>query len=370
LAQRCSDGERLSIATAPRSGAEAEEYFALLRQGFSAAAVDERGFDVLIAGRRLRVLFGSGVLAETLRGPLERLVVTPAGAGGSPDATVCVWDSASTGVPIAPFPWRADDVEADGRVAGFDGGRFRCLYRDDGAGFHAVSMFDTTTGVGYFWFADHERIHWYERAEPLRVAVHWAVAREGRFLAHASAVGTERGAVVLTGRGGAGKTTTTLASVGAGLRFVGDNYVLLALEDTGGVSAHGLYGTAKLWPQTLSRLPDLEAYVATRDVAPEEKLIVDVIRYRPESIVPELPVRAVVVPEVVGHGLTALARCSPVDALLALAPATVFQLPRSETALAGMAELVRRVPTYRLQLGAEVMDGPRALRSLLTEIGT
>jgi hypothetical protein len=359
----------LSIAAAAPSSAEAEAYFALLRQGFGATAAAERGLDVSVAGRRLRVVFGSGVLAETLRGPLERLVVATAEVGGPPDATVCVWDSASTGVPIAPFPWRPDDVEADGRVAGFDGGRFRCLYRDDRAGFHAVSMFDTATGVGYFWFADHERIHWYERAEPLRVAVHWAVAGDGRFLAHASAVGTERGAVVLTGRGGAGKTTTTLASVGAGLRFVGDNYVLLALEDAGGVSAHGLYGTAKLWPQTLSRLPDLEAYVATRDVAPDEKLILDVTRYRPESVTAQLPVRAVVVPEVVGDGPTELAHCSPVDALLALAPATVFQLPRTETALAGMGELVRRVPTYRLRLGAEVMDAPGALVGLLAELG-
>ena len=359
----------MSIAAAARSSAEAEAYFALLRQGFGATtAAAERGLDVSVAGRRLRLVFGSGVLAETLRGPLERLVVAPAEVGGPPDATVCVWDSASTGVPIAPFPWRPDDVEADGRVAGFDGGRFRCLYRDDGAGFHAVSMFDTSTGVGYFWFADQERIHWYERAEPLRVAVHWAVARDGRFLAHASAVGTERGAVVLTGRGGAGKTTTTLASVGAGLRFVGDNYVLLALEDSGGVSAHGLYGTAKLWPQTLDRLPDVGPFIATHDVAPDEKLILDVTRYRPESITAELPVRAVVVPDVVGEGATELARCSPVDALLALAPATVFQLPRSETALAGMAELVRRVPTYRLRLGAEVMDAPGALVALLGDL--
>ncbi len=356
----------MSVAAPARSGAA--RYFALLRQAYAAAAEDEHVLELAIAGRRIRAAFASGALADTLRGPLERLVIVPR-AGTRPDAAARVWDSASTGIPVPPFPWPPDAVQADGRVTGFDGGRFRCLYRDDGTGFHAVSMFDTEDRVGCFWFADRARIHWYERAEPLRVAIHWALADERRFLAHASAVGDERGAIVLTGKGGAGKTTTTLASVAAGLRFIGDNYVLVALGEDGGAWAHGLYGSAKLWPQTLERLPGVDPFIESVEVATDEKLILDVSRYRPDRLVPGLPIRAVVVPEVRGTGPTEVLRCSPVDSLLALAPATVLGLPRTEHGLAGMAELVRRVPTYRLLLGREVTDAPAAIRSLLDELG-
>jgi hypothetical protein len=360
----------LSVAAPARAGAA--RYFTGLCQAYAAAAAataDEHWLELAVAGRRIRLAFASGALAQTLRGPLERLVIAAGGDERRDVATLRVWDSASTGVSIPPFPWRPADVQADGRVTGFDGGRYRCLYRDDGNGFHAVSMFDTVERTGYFWFADRLRIHWYERAEPLRVAIHWAVADERRFLAHASAVGDERGAVVLTGKGGAGKTTTTLAAVGAGMRFVGDNYVLVSLGDGADASAHGLYGSAKLWPQTLERLPGVDPFITSFDVAPDEKLILDVARYRPDQIISRLPVLAVVVPEVRGAGPTELLRCSPVDTLLALAPATVFQLPRTEHGLAGMAELVRRVPTYRLVLGGEVIDATAALGSLLDELG-
>ena len=362
----------MSIAAPARSGAA--RYFAQLRNSYRAAAGvrdaapsgrddDDLALTLSVAGARIRVAFGSAVLAQTLRGPLERLVVADSGDRGA--AAIHAWDTVSTGVPVPPFPWRPEDVLADGRVTGFDGGRFHCLYRDDGAGFHVVSMFDRDQRVGYFWFADAAQIHWYERAEPLRVGIHWALADERRFLAHASAVGDSRGAVVLTGKGGAGKTTTTLSSLAAGLQFVSDNYVVVALGDRGDAWAHGLYGTAKLWPQTLERLDRVAPFIERFDVADGEKLILDVTRYRPDQIAAGLPVRAVVVPEVAGAGATRLERCTPVDTLLALAPATILQLPRTERTLAGMAELVRRVPTYRLLLGGEVSDAPAALSALL-----
>jgi hypothetical protein len=367
----------LSVAVPARS--TADRYFVLLGDSYRAAA--ERGgrhpsgrtrdgltLKLSVGGENIRVAFGSEVLATMLRRPLERLRAT--GCGDRYPVALYAWDTMSTGVPVPPFPWRPADVLADGRVSGFDGGRFRCLYRDDGAGFHAVSMFDDDARVGYFWFADATRIHWYERAEPLRVGIHWAVADERRFLAHASAVGDARGAVLLTGKGGAGKTTTALSSVTAGLQFVSDNYVLVELADDRGAWAHGLYGTAKLWPQTLERLDGVAPFIERFDVADDEKLVLDVTRYRPDQIVPGLPIRAVVVPEVGGAGATRLERCTPVDTLLALAPATILQLPRTERSLSGMAELVRRVPTYRLILGGEMMDGPAAIDVLLDELGT
>lgn len=355
----------MSVAAPARSAAD--RYFVRLRDAYRAAAADEIALTLSIAGESIRVAFGSQVLARTLRGPLERLV---AAEDGDRAATIYAWDTVSTGVGVPPFPWRPEDVLADGRVSGFDDERFRCLYRDDGGGFHAVSMFDRHDRVGYFWFADAARIHWYERAEPLRVGIHWALADHRRFLAHASAVGDARGAVVLTGRGGSGKTTATLSSVAAGLQFVGDNYVLLALDGDREASAHGLYSTAKLWPQTVDRLDGVAPFITHFDVADDEKLIVDVARYRPRQIVAGLPVRAVIVPEVAGSGPTRIERCTPVDALLALAPATILQLPRTERSLTGMAELVRRVPTFRLSLGGEPMDAPAAIAGLLDELRT
>jgi len=324
-----------------------------LRAGYVRAV--ERGeeicHDLVIGPWRLRVLFATRALASALTPPLTRLLSPPTGPAL---ATIRVWDSASTGIAPPPIPV---EVAGDARDD-----RFRVEYRTG-----SISLFDSLDRTGYFWFADHAQIDWYERAEPLRAAIHWALTTDRRYLAHASAVGDDHGAVVLTGRGGAGKTTTTLASIDAGLSFISDNYVLLSLEGRQPV-VHGVYGNAKVWPQTLQQLPGLKPYVRSWDVALDEKLVLEIARHRPESLATGLPVRAVVVPVVVGGSEARLTRCSPAEALLALAPTTVLQLPLTGFGLDGMAELLRCVATYKLELGRDVMAGPRLLCTLLDEL--
>jgi hypothetical protein len=57
---------------------------------------------------------------------------------------------------------------------------------------------------------------------------------------------------------------------------------------------------------------------------------------------------------------------SPVEALKALAPSTLFQLiGASQKDLRAMAELVRKVPCYRLELGTDLAAIPRAIEQLL-----
>jgi hypothetical protein len=173
--------------------------------------------------------------------------------------------------------------------------------------------------------------------------------------------------VLLAGKGGAGKTTTTLASIHAGLSFVGDNYVLLSLEDE--PTVYGLYGTAKLWPETVKRLPHVESLIGALDVAHDQKIVLDVARHWPCQIATGLPIRAVVIPEITGSRRARVVPCSPGEALLALAPTTVLQLPRETTGLAAMAQLLRRVPTYKLELADDAMRGPLALSELLGVLG-
>jgi len=256
-------------------------------------------------------------------------------------------------------------------VEGYNDDRFRTLYHgdvlDEEGGFDALSMFDAESRTGVFWVSNVARVHWWERAEPLRASLHWALNGDGRNLVHAAAVGDESGVVLIAGKGGAGKTTTTIASVLDGMRFVGDNYVLASFEPEPVV--HALYRNVKLRPGTLELLPELESAVDSLDIEEGEKYIVDVGRWRPEQVVSGVPVRAVVVPEVIGSGETRVVPTSGIEALLALAPTTIYQLPHNGGALGAMADLARTVPTFRLKLGGDVHGGPAAIRDLLRTVG-
>src|SRR5205807_9852223 len=101
------------------------------------------------------------------------------------------------------------------------------------------------------------------RAVPLRPLLGWVLASPGRHLVHAGAVGSEGQGVLLAGSGGAGKSTTAVACVEAGMSYVGDDYVLLSTGEP--PAAHAIYGTAKLDRRSLATLPDLASGADFRD---------------------------------------------------------------------------------------------------------
>jgi hypothetical protein len=360
----------LPVADLSRAGQSASErYFAGFRAAFERAAGRAGGaieHRLTVGDRSIRLLFAGAELEPVMLPPIRHLADDPALPA---DATICVWDSATTGVPVPPFTWRPRHVRQRGEVEGYNDDRFATIYHGDllapDRGFEALSMFDADESCAVFWVSSIERVHWWERAEPLRPALHWTLAGPGRHLAHAACVGDESGAILLAGRGGSGKTTTTLASVEAGLRFVADNYLLLSLD--GQPTAHSLYSNVKLTQDTLRLLPGVRSAVRTFDVDDGEKLIVDMQAYRPEQLVRELPVRALVVPQVVGSGPTRLVPASPVAGLLALAPTTVYQLPRNGAVLSAMADFARQVPSYRLELGGDVEAAPQVIAEFLAE---
>jgi hypothetical protein len=81
------------------------------------------------------------------------------------------------------------------------------------------------------------------------------------------------------------------------------------------------------------------------------------------------PLRAIVMPTITGKTHTRVQPASRAAALAALAPSTVFQLHTAGAeALEYMARLVRDVPAYVLELGANVSDIPHVLLELLENL--
>lgn len=292
-------------------------------QGLFAQAVDahrqavaqsgEHRRELRFAGRRLLFRFAGTALAEALLGAMSPRIVE-IGDGG---LDIGLWSDGASG------PWHPCNLGPRGLVRGSSPQGISAVYE---AGSGALTLFDRPSSRILHHVPDVGEIPWWERAAPLRPTLFFALASANRHLVHSGAVGTpDLGCVLLAGPGGAGKTSLALAAVEHGLRYVGDDYVLL--ED--GV-AWNLYATAKV------------------DTGPgREKTIVEVDR---RSLIDALPVRVVVVPAIGGRRVR-LREISAAEALRALAPSTAFQMPFDRGAvLATLAQLVRRVPRYRLEL--------------------
>jgi hypothetical protein len=271
-----------------------------------------------------------------------------------------IWDSASSGGGAPPQLGAAVDGDGTGPIYYYEQHGVRALNR-----WGTLSVLDIEAGHGWFWAADAACMLSWDWASPLRAILHWWLGRHGIIQVHGGAVGRPEGGVLIVGRGGSGKSTTTLACLSSGLRYAGDDFV--AVTGTPSPYVHSLYSTGKLEPHQLKRFPGLIGAVVNPVRSEDEKAIIQTMRAAPGVPIDGFPLRAVLVPRVVAAvPETRWEPISPAAALAALAPSTIFQLhPPQHDALARMAAIVRQVPCLSLELGSDIGRIPAAIGELL-----
>ena len=319
-----------------------------------------------IGTQTLVVRFANERLMPRLTPALEHLAMPEAvaSAGTTGPLTVCVWDSASTGVRMPPPPWTRDAYASRGDLRGQATGRFQAAYQFTTAGVGLLSLLDRAQALGMYWLSDAQHLPDYEGGGPFRNLLHWWLAEKGQQLIHAGAVGRAGGGVLLAGRGGAGKSTTALACLAAGLRYLADDYCLL--EPGPEPQVWSLYNSAKVRLDGLKRFPHLAPLVDARDDHQEAKAIVFLQRHFPERLIRRFPLRAILLVRLAGRAASALTPATPAAALRALAPSTLFQLAGAGGAAFHMlGQLIRQVPCYYLEAGTDLGQLPGVVAALL-----
>ncbi|HEX2833811.1 MAG TPA: hypothetical protein VHW00_12435 [Thermoanaerobaculia bacterium] len=300
-----------------------------------------------IAGLHVQLRFAGDRLRTRLLPALTHRITVPR----DPDATILIYDCASARIEKPAVPWRAEDVGVRGEVQLDDALRVS-LFAPSGA----LSVFDASRNLGIFTVGDAIGLPSYERAAPFRTLLHWLLESRNCRLAHAAAVATDRGGALLAGRGGSGKSTTALLCATAGLRYAGDDYVGITAAPA---TAHALYSSAKIDATSAALLPGVALHIDPRENEKGVALLTEVAD--------SFPIRALVLPRVTG-GTSRLRRASGAEALRALAPTTVFQLPGNDGAtFAWMATLARTIPAFALDLGDDREQIPALVQRAIEE---
>jgi hypothetical protein len=341
----------LSTTGAPRPHSTGR-FFASVRalSGAAARVTGRTDLHYRIAGRRVLVRSaGSELVVRTDPAlGIRRDGDAPGSSVQVPDLTVDLWDSATSGVAMPRAPWHPTDLAPLGLVRGYCDERYLTALDVHTA---SLSVFDAVTSHGVFWLHDARRMAYWQSASPLRLVLSWWGSTRGMQLTHAGAVATPDGAVLLVGGAGAGKSTTALTCLHAGLDFFGDDYCLVAPEPTPWV--HGVFATAKLRPDSLLLLPALGPMVRNAEHLDHQKAILDLGDAHAARLAAGAPIRAIVVPRVSDR--VRAVPITPGAALRAMAPSTIFGLfgatPGSLHLLAGLA---RDVPAFRLDVGSDL----------------
>ena len=338
-------------------------YFSVVLQTFE-RATQAAGFvqeTVLsIAGFRIRLRFAGRELARSLTSAVRHLSL-PHAEEDDADFTVCIFDSASTGVhPPHPL-WSEEDYGDRGVVRGFNDNRYKTVFQ---GGSNTLSLLDMQNSLGLFWVPDIAKLPFWEFSAPLRVLLHLWMREQGLQVIHAAAVGLQQRAVLLVGKGGAGKSTTALSCLGSKLQYLGDDYCLV-----GGGSqpiVYSLYSSAKIRLDDLNRL-QFSGLIPSDEVQPnQEKVVFNIHELSPEKIAISRVLQAILIPRITHLNDSRLVPASSKDAHIALAPSTIFQLPDAGGVdLTRMANLVRSVDCFFLDLGTDMSQPQQCITRLL-----
>ena len=191
--------------------------------------------------------------------------------------------------------------------------------------------------------------------------------KNGCQLLHAAAVGTKQGAVLITGKGGIGKSTTALSCLQSGLYYLADDYVITRLDPEPLV--YSLYSTAKLNADHVVNFPDLTGFVKNPDKLDQEKAVMFLYPHLKEQIVSEMPLKAILTPRVMNLNETATSPVSRWTIERALSFTTMSQLPCvGRHTHDFVSKLSSALPSYVLELGRDLKKIPAAIAAFLADM--
>ena len=267
-----------------------------------------------------------------------------------PDFEIRFWDSESSGITLEAPPWN----RIRGGIVSFTEGDTKIWYDMGSAILYAYNSVEKS---GVFWARDHRRIPVSEIASPLRSLFGWWFSSTTLQMIHGGAIGTEYGGVLIVGPGGSGKSTTCSLALESesktGMGFLADDFCLVDTGDEPCV--YSIYGSCKLSPDVIHQFPGLiSTAVNPTEDENHDKLICLLNPEYSDRIFRRLPIRAVLTPAFHEGDETSILPMSPVKALAAIVPSTVFILSAdTQNAVRKMGNLVRRTPCYRLLLGSD-----------------
>ena len=229
-----------------------------------------------------------------------------------------------------------------------------------------LSVLNIPEGKAAFLFADLAKLPYHEQGSPFRnIFQWWFDGKEGTML-HSGAVSLSGKALLLSGKGGSGKSTIALACLLDGMDYLGDDYVVVRGKKDIAVSS--LYRSLKLAGDALARFPALRESPANPGFSQAEKAVIFLRESSAGKVVCGSSLQGIVIPEISGTADSSFSRISAAEGFRALAPSTIFQHVGKRNDIAAFTgNLARALPCFKLHAGRDAAGIAGTVRAILRE---
>lgn len=343
-----------------KSEAEQQDFFdrsyACYKAASRAVGVERHFFD--IAGTSVCMSFAGNRLVPVIVHALEHLRIDEV---AKPDFNICLWDGDSTGVDMIEPPCDWNSFTNRGDIWGFNSHRIRTA-------FHwvenSVNLMNMDTNTAIWWVQKTETLPFWVYASPLRTLLHWWMEKNGKQLIHAAAVGTDDGALLITGASGVGKSTSALSCLRRGFYYLADDYLVVGLDPEPQV--YTLYSTAKLNAEQVANLPEFDTLITNRDNLYKDKAVMFLYPHFAERIQKSMSLKAILIPSIRDRAETGFSLTDDLSAQRAAAFTTLSQLPYAGRQTHDFLDrLAAALPKFNLELGRDLEAIPGALSRFL-----
>lgn len=264
--------------------------------------------------------------------------------------------------PLPDLPWAPQEASPEQETSEYKAGRF--IFTRHGDVLLSALDQETARTVGLVHAPGRWPLRHYKQA--IFITLYQHLRRRGLHLIHASAIGQQGRAALITGQSGAGKTTSMLTCVAAGWQFLGDDTTLLQRQAAGQVDVITLLSTMDLTDQTAAWFPELAGHLSPQHSHTGKRQIILSEAY-PISVAARAQVSALLAPEITGDADTTLAPANKAEILSDL---LYYSVDLHDEALTRqhvefLAQVVEQTPVYRLLLGRDRRQIPQVIGQLL-----
>lgn len=307
---------------------------------------------------RVRLVTYSGTAHHRFIQSVEHLLVSNT---GSHDLEIYYVTDEGLDYPLPAPDWGNIEFVAQGYAKTLD-------QEDIGVFFQPwlrqIFLYSYEDRVGIYWCKTQSEIPWWETTFSFRALFHMWSRDTPYQLMHAAAIAIDNeSAVLMPAPSGSGKSTTSQYLYQANYGYLGDDYVLVNVEEA---TVYKLYGCAKMeWLNLQERFPQLMTDCINLDQWPSQKGIFYPIANTHTA--QAYKVQAILNPSLKA-GKSGIFQVNGVKSVLSIAPTTLHHLPHHrEVSLRKIQKLVMNNLNYTWHLPADSQEILDQFKSLTNE---
>lgn len=331
-----------------------ENFFAKSLQSFEKACEvlkNESQFYFSLAGKQLLIRSAGTNLQNTTCQALKHIENFPTNIDTTSIFEIITWDERESGIPIPTTPWESPTNLRDDSLMQFHLEHFfvsqlnnqTILFINNHATNQAICIIKDATKLNNGFLS----------SPYFKIIAVWASNNNLNIL-HAGCVSFKDKGVLIVGRSGKGKSSTSVQCMIGGLNYLSDDYILMDLNDEKPM-AYSMFNSGKLKNKHIERFSKIDGKYRQGILDQNDKPLLFLYPYFKDQIIRSTEIHAIIVPNITTEELASYHTISEIEALRALAPSTLIQLKINNlNTLNTLSNLTRTLPNYELNIGSNL----------------